>query len=329
MPSPLAVSYLLAAFSVYLVLEFHLLSAVLAGLAVYVLTSKLARRLPARWGSKAHGIALAGIILVVAALVAGIFFGLFWFFQSHGGMASLTNAAAETLDNVKRSLPPALASKIPEDVEEVRGEMAALLRRHSQKITHAGRTGVRVVVHVLFGMVIGGIAVLHRLKERENPPPLVGALHNRLRSLADAFEKVVFAQVKISSINTVLTAIYLEGILPLCGMRLPMSTLLILLTFVTGLLPVAGNLISNTLIVLIALGVSPAAGVASLVFLLIIHKLEYVTNAKIVGGRIKASSWEILSAMLVMEAVFGLAGMIAAPVVYAWLKSELKDAALV
>ncbi len=85
-----------------------------------------------------------------------------------------------------------------------------------------------------------------------------------------------------------------------------------------------GNLISNAAIVLISLGVSPVAAGASLVFLVAIHKLEYFFNARIVGVRVQASAWELLSAMLAMEAVFGVAGLASAPVVYAWLKAELK-----
>jgi len=33
--------------------------------------------------------------------------------------------------------------------------------------------------------------------------------------------------------------------------------------------------------------------------------------------------------MLVMDAIFGLGGMIAAPIVYAWLKAELKALELI
>jgi predicted PurR-regulated permease PerM len=92
---------------------------------------------------------------------------------------------------------------------------------------------------------------------------------------------------------------------------------------------VVGNLISNATIVLISLGMSPGVGAASLVFLVLVHKLEYFTNARIVGGEVKASAWELLCAMLVMEAVFGMAGLVAAPVVYAWFKGELMAKQLV
>jgi predicted PurR-regulated permease PerM len=61
----------------------------------------------------------------------------------------------------------------------------------------------------------------------------------------------------------------------------------------------------------------------SLAFLVIVHKLEYFLNARIVGGQIRAAAWELLLAMLVMEAAFGIPGVVAAPIYYAYLKDEL------
>jgi predicted PurR-regulated permease PerM len=48
-----------------------------------------------------------------------------------------------------------------------------------------------------------------------------------------------------------------------------------------------------------------------------------------VGSRISAQAWELLLAMLAMEAAFGLPGLVAAPIFYAYLKQELTDAGLV
>jgi predicted PurR-regulated permease PerM len=104
---------------------------------------------------------------------------------------------------------------------------------------------------------------------------------------------------------------------------------MILVTFVAGLLPVIGNLISNTVIVLVSLAYSPPVALASLTFLVVIHKLEYFLNARIVGARISAKAWELLLAMLVMEAAFGLPGLVAAPIYYAYVKDELVSAELV
>ncbi len=321
---PVIASYLLAVLVVPLALHFHLLPVVFAGLAVHVLTVKLARRLPANWSGWAHGIALAAIAVFVIVGLTGIGFGLLSLLHGNGGISALLASVASILGKLRHALPESVADALPETVEDLRESIADILREHGQKISAVGIAGARTFVHIVLGMVIGGMTALHKFLDTENWPPLSAALHARTRLLASAFDKVVFAQVKISALNTFLTALYLLVILPLFGVHLPLLSVLIPFTFVTGLLPVVGNLISNSVIVLISLGTSPGVALASLVFLIAIHKLEYFTNARIVGGEVKARAWELLCAMLVMEAVFGIAGLIAAPVVYAWLKAEMK-----
>jgi len=129
--------------------------------------------------------------------------------------------------------------------------------------------------------------------------------------------------VRISLLNTVLTGIYLALVLPLFGVKLPLTKTLIAVTFIAGLLPVIGNLISNTVIVIVALSYSSAVAVASLGFLILIHKLEYFLNARIIGRQLGSHAWELLLAMLAMEAAFGIAGVVAAPIYYAFVKDEL------
>jgi len=104
---------------------------------------------------------------------------------------------------------------------------------------------------------------------------------------------------------------------------------MIVITFVAGLLPVIGNLISNTVIVIVSLANSLAVAIASLTYLVVIHKLEYFLNAKIIGTQIHSRAWELLIAMLVMEAAFGLGGVVAAPIYYAYIKAELAERGLV
>ncbi len=317
-------SYLLGALAVLMVLHFHLLPTVFAGLAVHVLTVKLAGRLPVERRGLGHKFALAGLAIIVVLALLGVSVALWSFLHGSRGMGALLAVVAETLENARRTLPPDIADAIPSSVEDLRGQITDILRENAHKISAVGMAGLRTLVHVLFGMIIGGMTALHHFDPPEVCPPLIAALYDRTGALAYAFDKVVFAQVKISALNTLLTALYLVVILPLCGLHLPMAQVLIPLTFVTGLLPVVGNLISNTAIVLISLSVSLGAAAGSLGFLVGIHKLEYFFNARIVGGEVQATAWELLSAMLVMEAVFGVAGLIAAPVAYAWIKAELK-----
>ena len=94
-------------------------------------------------------------------------------------------------------------------------------------------------------------------------------------------------------------------------------------TLLTGVLPVLGNLMANTVLSLISFAVSPWVAVSSLVFLVLIHKLEYVINARTVGSKISMNSWEILAAMLTGESLFGVPGLVTAPLLYPFFKREI------
>jgi predicted PurR-regulated permease PerM len=140
---------------------------------------------------------------------------------------------------------------------------------------------------------------------------------------------VVFAQIWISGINATLTALYLIVILPLFDIHLPFTKTMIVLTFVVGLIPILGNLISNTVIFVVSLSHSLVVALAAIGYLVVIHKLEYFLNARIIGSQIRAKAWEMLLAMIIMESAFGIPGLIAAPIYYAYMKSELRDKGLI
>ncbi len=223
----------------------------------------------------------------------------------------------------------ALVNNLPDSVDDLRKGAIELMRKHAGTLQLAGKGAVRVFVHILIGLVLGAIVALSRTRPAHQMGPLSAALSLRCQRLAEAFHNIVFAQIKISLINTVFTAIFLLGVLPLMGIHVPLAKTLVVVTFVVGLLPVVGNLISNTAIAVAGLSVSLGVGIAALVFLILIHKLEYFLNARIVGTQIRARAWELLVAMLLMEAAFGLSGVIAAPIYYAYLKSELEAGKLI
>ncbi|BCS52793.1 AI-2E family transporter [Geobacter sp. SVR] len=324
-----AISYLLAIAAVVLVLKFHLLPAVIAGLAVYVLTLKLARYLPRNMNRFAHKVALAVVALAVITGLTGAGTAIWSLIGSSHGIAALLTKVVDTLGSLRPTLPESVAEVLPTSIEGLRQQLMEMIGMHARKISAVGMESFKVVAHVLLGMVVGGMTAVHHFREHTSAPPFLGALRARLRRLTTAFDKVVFAQVKISGFNTALTALYLLVVLPLFDIHLPMAMLLVLLTFAVGLLPVLGNLVSNTVIFIISLGVSPMVAVSSLLFLIMIHKAEYFMNARIVGHEVQATAWELLIAMLLMEAMFGIGGLIAAPVIYAWTKAEVKEQGLI
>jgi len=110
---------------------------------------------------------------------------------------------------------------------------------------------------------------------------------------------------------------------------MPYVSTLVGVTFITGLLPVVGNVLSNTVIVMVSLSQSLLLAIGSLAFLIAIHTLEHFLNAHIIGTQIRSKAWELLVAMLVMESVFGFRGLIAGPVFYAYVKDELTSRGLI
>jgi predicted PurR-regulated permease PerM len=227
------------------------------------------------------------------------------------------------VEKARQQLPAMVVDHLPDSVDDLRVGAVELARKHAAALQLAGKGAVRLFVHIIIGLVLGAIIALSRARPAHQVGPLAAALGLRCQRLAEAFHNIVFAQVKISLINTLFTAIFLLGALPLLGIHVPLSKTLVALTFIIGLLPVVGNLLSNTAVTVAALSVSLGVGIAALGFLILIHKLEYFLNARIVGTQINARSWELLIAMLLMEAAFGLPGVIAAPIYYAYLKSEL------
>jgi len=319
----LLASYILSLCAVLVVLKFHLLPTVLAGLAVHVVTCKLARRLPLKREGIAQETAVISLAVAVVAAFIAAGFGLYAAMKGFQGFGALLATSAETLERVRQSLPGSVSEIMPASADELKGNMVEFLREHGKGLSSAGAAGVVTMVHIIIGMVIGGMTSIASVRIVGNKPQFLEELHQRTKALTGSFEKVVFAQVKISLLNTLMTAVYLYLILPLCGVHLPLTTLLVLLTFIAGLIPVLGNLISNAVIVILSLGTSLLVGAASLLFLVVIHKLEYFLNARIIGHEVNAKAWELLCAMVVLEAVFGLHGVIAAPILYAWLKAEL------
>jgi predicted PurR-regulated permease PerM len=334
-PSPAPVpyertSFVLAALTLLAVLVLHLVPALVAGLLAAALLQSMARRL--RGGHVSHGLARAiavGLLGLVAMGSVVLVIVLLWGFVRGrvGDLPAVLEKMGETLARLKETLESAgVSAPLPAHGGSTEA-VARWLRENAGALRHAGTVGARGLVHALLGAVVG-VLVFFRAPS-EAPGPLAAALAERVRRFGESFRSVAKAQVEISAINTVLTAIFLLGILPLFGTRLPLPGTLVAITFLCGLVPVAGNLVSNTVIVLVSLGISPWAAVASLVFLVVIHKLEYVLNAKIVGIRIGASAWETLLAILVFEAAFGVPGVILAPIAYAWARSELARRGLV
>jgi predicted PurR-regulated permease PerM len=324
-------SYVLIGLALVVVLVVKLLPALFAGLLVFAAVNSLARRLQGHLpGRRAHLVIVALLAaLVVGLLTASILAGLAYLGSAEGNPSALLEQAMPLIERARAQLPAAVVNYLPEGEQEIRLATIEWLREHAAQLQVVGQNAGRVLVQVLIGIVLGAMLALQGTQAPREHGPLAVALGTRCTNLAAAFRDIVFAQTKISAINTLLTGIYLLVVLPVFGVNLPLAKTLVVITFVVGLLPVVGNLISNTLIFVVGLSVSLGVAIAALSYLVVIHKLEYFLNAGIVGTQIRARAWELLIAMLAMEAIFGIGGLIAAPVYYAFLKRELEAQKLI
>jgi predicted PurR-regulated permease PerM len=324
-------SFVLAGLALVGVLVLHLLVPLLVGLLVYQLVVFITPFAQRYFNTKLAKMLVVGLFAaIVIAAIAGAVFGLIAFFKSDiENLPRLLSKVSDILDRVRAGIPAFLAGYLPDDIADLQQQALEWLRAHVAELQMMGTHTLVTVAETLIAMVIGVVLSLREVDPHRAPGPLAIALTERAGRFACAFRNVALSQLWISLLNTSFTATYLVIGLHLFGVHLPLTKTMIAITFIVGLLPIIGNLTSNTIVVIVSLAHSPAVAVASLVFLIVIHKLEYFLGARIVGSRIKSQIWELLIAMMAMEALFGIPGLVAAPIWYAYLKSELLDAKLI
>ncbi len=339
-------SYLLIAAGLLLVMWQGLLPGLLCVCIGFLGTRWLARSFlaglrrvrPRKAGKPASPLARSAAATLV--IVAPIGLGLLAYSEAREFVLHAPDQYLELIDFIARTvlelrlkLPPEISIYLPEGAEEVQRMIANTLRTQAGALALTGRAWLGGVLFAYVGLIIGALAAASRTSAAARLPahrqPLSEQLRQRIVRFGEAFGQIVAAQFWIAAFNTMLTAVFLILLLPAFGIKLPFVPALVVLTFVAGLVPIVGNLLCNAVITVVGLSVSPVAAAACLGFLILIHKAEYVINAKVVGLRTQVSVWELLAVMFVAEAVYGPAGLVAAPLFYAYTKKELQAAKLV
>lgn len=329
-------SYLLMAAALLVVMWQGLLPGLLCACVGFLLTRALARGL-SRWRKRpataipdhwAQIVAAAVVMLAPLLLVSGaLSHSRGYIVEAPQQYRELLNYLASTVLELRQKLPSDLSEQLPDGAVEIQRIIANYLGAKAGALASAGKAWLGGLLHAYVGLLIGALAAVRpRVRPRA---PLTLALHQRVTLMGESFRQIVAAQFWIALFNTALTAGFLLAILPLWDIELPYTPALITLTFVAGLVPIVGNLLCNVVLTLVGLSVSPLAAAACLGFLILIHKAEYVINAKVIGTRTHMAVWELLAVMFVAESIFGPAGLVAAPLFYAYLKKELEASRMV
>jgi predicted PurR-regulated permease PerM len=262
-------------------------------------------------------------IVLYCILVAVIGYGLFYF--SRQAYVALPRIAETTIPAVT-----GFAEKQGIDLPftDYASLKVLAMNEASERLTNVGRyarTAVVELAMLIVGLVVAVSVFLNARWEIEADPEAVKdnlyshvsqELALRFQTFYQSFATVIGAQILISAINTALTAAFL------IWNGFPFAMVIIVLTFLCGLLPIIGNIMSNTLIVGVGFTISPRMAFIAFIFLVIIHKLEYFLNSKIIGDRIKNPMWLTLLGLVLGEKLMGIPGMILAPVVLYYIKVE-------
>lgn len=329
-------AWALIAVALLFILVQHLVPALVAGIALYMILDRVMRSLSRRLtGGTARTISLLTVMTLSGAIATGaVALTMSVVRHSAGTLPDMMNQMANILESTRTWLGAYGEQFIPDvltDAENFKAAVAGWLKTHAQTVRAAGGWLSLGLVHAVMGILLAILVFFRRATRHDevHRGPLAQQLMEKLTRFVEAFTRIAVAQVKISAVNTTLTAIYLLVILPAFGKAIPFATTLVLLTFVCGLIPVLGNLISNTVITVMSLGISVSTAIASLVFLIVIHKLEYLINSRIVGGETDSQAWEILMAIIIGESAFGAGGVVLAPVIYTFVKGELRERDLI
>ena len=321
-------SYTLAAALCIAVLIYGMLPGLLAVCLGFLVASALVgrqrQRGPHLGPAWAAGLVIATPIVALTVLFAnakGVAFGAVAQYQA------LLHHLAGTVLEIRQKLPPDLASHLPDELLTAQSWLVEYLQSQAHALSGFGTAGLRGSLLVYVGLVVG--ALIAGTAPPSSNGPLRSALRQRGTDFMTAFRQIVVAQFWIAAFNACCTAAFLWLALPLAGVSIPYSATLVGLTFVAGLIPIVGNLLCNSVLTIAGVSVSPTVGLACLLFLVAIHKFEYFINAKIVGKRTNTAAWELLTVMFIGEAIFGVAGLVAAPLYYAYAKRELLDSGLI
>lgn len=291
---------------------FHLTTPLIATLFAYLVLEQL-HSVRRKW--------LALVIYII--LVGGLLFASGKFFNE--AFRAIPNIAKESMPVVTQYAEKWHIELPFSDFEGLMDTFAGTAKSRAGAIINSFFFTAKEFVYILIALVIAATIYLNSkidLNEgnytiKNNLYSILsGEISKRFQTFYLSFRTVMGAQLIISLINTFSTAVFVTAI------GLPFAKTVIVVTFLCGLLPIIGNLISNTVITFVAISVSVEKAIFALVFLIILHKGEYFLNSKIIGGRIRNPMWLTLVGLMMGEMVMGIPGMILAPVLLHYIRTE-------
>jgi predicted PurR-regulated permease PerM len=245
------------------------------------------------------------LVLTVGAVVVGV---LGW--VSAGRLAKLVVETRETLPERMATLRQhpwyvELQSHLPDSED-----LAQSAEHYAADVAKSAAAIGRMFLSALIGLILAIVYFLDEERIRAfrdglSSKTLFGTLVRWFEHLAESVSLTVQLQLVVAACNAVLTL----PVLLLIGV--PHVPALMVLIFVSGLIPVVGNLISGAVLVVLAYQVKGWLGVSLFVGLtFVLHKIEsYYLNPRLTARHVALPGFVLILSLLAWEHLLGFAGL--------------------
>ena len=280
----------------------------LALLLVFFVTFERALGAAAALVQKRTGLSATRALLVVLALVVVTLGVVGWL-----GVGKTLRAYTSMQSTMPERIAELRENPLLKQLQEQVGGTERIVERAKEyagdALGAASAIG-RFFVHVLIGFIL---AVVFRLEEAElrafgariAPRSLIGTLGRWTRHVADATIVTVQLQLIVAACNTLMTL----PVLLIIGV--PHVGGLMLLIFVSALVPVIGNVVSGAVLSLMAYQAKGWLGVGVFIGLtFVLHKIEsYYLSPRLTARHVHIPGFFLIVSLLAFEHLFGFKGL--------------------
>ncbi len=189
-------------------------------------------------------------------------------------------------------------------------KLAERAKEYSEAALHAVSMIGHLAMFALIALILSIIYTLeehelHELHEKIDPKSLMGTVLRWFEYVAEAIRITIQLQLVVAAVNTALTL----PVLLILGIHHVPS--LMILIFVSGLIPVVGNVVSGAVLSLLAYQAKGVAGIGVFVVLtFVLHKIEaYYLNPRLTSKHVHLPGFAIVVSLICWEHLLGFVGL--------------------
>jgi predicted PurR-regulated permease PerM len=265
--------------------------------------SFLSTQLSQRSGKLTKKQSLLVVLLVIVLVLAGL---------AYLGVGKTLRTYASVHETFPEKLQALRDNPLVDKIEEQLGGTEKILESAKHYIGSALGMAAAVgefLVHMVMGFVLAIVYVLEHDElqafwARVDPRSLKGTLARWFGHVADATVVTVQLQLIVAACNTLMTL----PVLLLIGV--PNVGSLMILIFVSALVPVIGNIVSGTVLCLLAYQQKGWFGAGIFVALtFVLHKIEsYYLSPRLTSRHVKIPGFLLIVSLIACEHLFGFKG---------------------